>query len=76
LLTYLPFIHIQSCTSAQELRQEKQFLFRVIMAIASPSTSQKLALGTEIKEALATQILVENEDSIDVLLGLLAFVTW
>jgi hypothetical protein len=45
------------------------------MAIASPSIPQKLALGKEIKEALATQILVENKESSEVLLGLLAFVT-
>lgn len=75
-LPYLPFIHIPQCTSAQEFQQERPFLFKVIMAIASPSTSQKLALGTEIRDALARRIIVENEDSVDVLLGLLAFVTW
>ncbi|OBT75209.1 hypothetical protein VF21_06137 [Pseudogymnoascus sp. 05NY08] len=75
-LPYLPFIHIPQCTSAQEFQQEKPFLFKVIMAIASPSTSQKLSLGTEIRDALARRIIVENEDSVDVLLGLLAFVTW
>lgn len=76
LLPSLPFIHIASNVTAQHLRQDRPFLFRAIVAVASPSTQQKLVRGRELKRILAQTALLENQSSIDLLLCLLTFVAW
>jgi hypothetical protein len=49
---------------------------RAIMAVATPSTQQKLARSAELKRILAHATLLENQSNIDLLLGLLVFITW
>jgi len=76
MLQYFAFIHIPPDLTAQQLRQDRPFLFRAIVAVASPSTQQKLARGRELKHILAQTTLLENQSSIDLLLGLLTYVAW
>ena len=75
MLPYFAFIHIPNDLTAQKL-QDRPFLFRAIIAVASPSTIQKVARGKELKRILAQTTLVENQSSIDLLLCLLTYVAW
>ena len=73
---HFPFIYIPSTTSAQQVFQERPFLWLCIMAMSSKSLSQQLALSNKIRNILAQQMLLENEKDLDLLLGLLAYIGW
>jgi len=75
-LVNFAFIYLPASTTAQTLHQERPFLFLAIMAVTSHSRSRRLALGKEVKQLLARELLAENEGNFDVLLGLLVFLTW
>ncbi|KAI1095078.1 hypothetical protein F5B19DRAFT_398063 [Rostrohypoxylon terebratum] len=76
MLKHLAFIHISPDTTAKELRQTRPFLLQAIIAVASPSTDQKMARGKELKQILAHATVTENQSSLDLLLGLLTYITW
>ncbi|KAI1134069.1 putative C6 transcription factor [Hypoxylon sp. FL0543] len=76
MLKHLAFIHIPQDLTAQQLRQTRPFLFRAIVAVASPFTHQKMVRGKQLKQILAQNALVENQSSLDLLLGLLTYITW
>lgn len=73
---YFPFVYIPSTTTAQQLRQERPFLWLCIMMIASRSTSQQQVLGSHIQHIIAQEMLLKSGQSIDLLLGLLAYIGW
>ena len=73
---YFPFVYIPSTTTAQQLREERPFLWLCIMAIASRSTAQQQVLGSKIRRTLAEEMLLKSEQNLDLLLGLLAYVGW
>ena len=73
---YFPFVYISSTVTAQQLRQERPFLWLCIMMIASRSTSQQQILGSHIQHIIAQKMLLKSEQSIDLLLGLLTFIGW
>ena len=73
---YLPFIYIPSSTTARQLQQERPFLWLCLMAAGSKSTTQKQVLGREIRQTVAQEIVVQSERNIDLLLGLLTFISW
>lgn len=76
MLVNFTFIYIPPNSTAQILRQERPFLFLVIIAVSSESKPQRLVLGRDIKQMLARELLVENEGNFDMLLGLLVFLNW
>ena len=73
---YFPFVYVPPTTTAPQLRQERPFLWLCIMTIASRSTSQQQVLGSKIRETIAQEMLLKSEQSIDLLLGLLAYIGW
>ena len=73
---YFPFVYIPSTTTAQQLRQERPFLWLCIMTISSRSTLQQQLLGSKIRHTLAEEMLLESGKTIDLLLGLLAYIGW
>lgn len=75
-LPFFPFIHLAQNITAQQLLMTRPVLMRAIMAVATPSTQQKLARGAELKRILAHATLLENQSNIDLLLGLLVFIAW
>jgi len=75
-LKYFPFVYIPSTTSAQHLLQERPFLWLCIMAMSTKSTSQQVALVNKIRHTLGRKMLFEFEKSLDLLLGLLAYIGW
>jgi hypothetical protein len=75
-LKYFPFIYIPSTTRAQQLRQERPFLWLCIMAVGSKSKSQQQILGSKIRQKIAHELVVQSERNVDLLLGILAFLGW
>ena len=73
---YLPFIYIPLTTTADQLRQERPFLWLCVMMVASRSTSQQQVLGNKVRDKLAQDMVVKSEQNIDLLLGLLVYVGW
>lgn len=76
MLPSFSFISVPTATTAQQLQRDRPFLMRAIIAVASSTKRQKLAFGTELKQILAQTKLVQNQSSIDLLLGLLVFTAW
>ncbi|OHF02992.1 hypothetical protein CORC01_01750 [Colletotrichum orchidophilum] len=75
-LQYLPFLNFKATMTAEELRAERPFLWICIMTVASRVSSQQLALGQRVRQILSQKLLVDNERSIDYLLGLLVILGW
>jgi hypothetical protein len=73
---YFPFIHIPSTTSAQQLRQERPFLWISIMVVSSKSMLQQHLLGNKLRQSIAQELVVQSEKKIDLLLSLLTFIGW
>ena len=74
----LPFIKLAD--SSVQLHQEQPFLWLCVMAIGSKATRQKQALSAKIRNDLMAEILSNQsrsrERALDLLLGLLAYITW
>ena len=76
MMKYFPFFSLLPDVSAQQLYSNRPFLFRCIAAVATPSTQQRIVASRNIKKELARRLVIENEASIDLLLGLLVFSSW
>lgn len=75
-LKYFPFVYIPPNTTVEQLRQDRPFLWLCIMAVSSKRIAQQQALSKRIKNIVAQRMLYEPEYSLDLLLGLLAFIAW
>ncbi|KAK9319612.1 hypothetical protein V1517DRAFT_310580 [Lipomyces orientalis] len=75
-LKYFAFTYFPEDITAQQLRQERPFLWLCIMAISSTVVSKQLGLGRAIREIAGREILVEGERHLDLIMGLLCFVGW
>ncbi|KAH8879736.1 hypothetical protein GQ53DRAFT_853343, partial [Thozetella sp. PMI_491] len=71
MLRHFPFMHLPANQTAQQLREDRPFLFRAIMAVVTPYAREKLARGRELKRELC-----ETAASMDLLLGLLTYISW
>jgi hypothetical protein len=75
-LKFLPCIYILATTTPEEMLQERPFLWHCIVAMASKSTAQQQVLVAKVRETLNQRMLHESEGSLDLLLGILAFIAW
>lgn len=73
---YFPSVYVPSTTTAQQLRPEQPFSWLCIMTMASGLTSQQQVLGSKIRDTLAQEMLLRSDQSIDLLIRLLAYVGW
>ncbi|KAJ5224376.1 uncharacterized protein N7469_007879 [Penicillium citrinum] len=71
-----PFVVIAPHVTAEQLRQDKPFLFLNISMVACQKSSQQRELYRIIKEYVAEHIVLQNERSLDLLQGLLVFLAW
>ncbi|XXG98168.1 hypothetical protein Hte_004489 [Hypoxylon texense] len=76
MLRYLAFVYIPPNVTASQLRRERPFLFRAILAVTTPTVQDKMVRGQELKRIIAQTALLENQSSIDLLLGLLTYIAW
>ncbi|KAJ5085829.1 hypothetical protein N7532_010600 [Penicillium argentinense] len=75
-MRYIPFIHIPPNVTSQQLRTEKPFVWMCIMAVLTPGIDQRDILFSRITDIIHQKILVDVAPSMDLLLGLMIFVSW
>lgn len=74
---HFPFIVIPAAQSAQELRQDKPYLYRTIMMVAVCNQPvRQEAMGREILVEFSASLLLRAEKSIDLLQALLVYNAW
>ncbi|KAJ5976216.1 hypothetical protein N7481_009923 [Penicillium waksmanii] len=71
-----PFVVIPTSVTAEQLRQEKPFLFLNLAMVACQSASRQRELSKTVKEYVAEHIVLRSERSLDLLQGLLVFLAW
>ncbi|KAL6416266.1 putative zn 2cys6 transcription factor protein [Ilyonectria robusta] len=75
-LKALPFIHIPPELTAARLQRERPFLWLNIRALCCKSTLESDKFHKTVRETLAQSLIVDGERSIDLLLGLIAYLAW
>jgi hypothetical protein len=62
--------------TSQQLRQEKPFFWLCIMAVLAPGVFQRESVFLKITEFIHQKLLVEVAPSMDMLLGIMTFMSW
>lgn len=75
-LKFLPFIYIPPHLTADQLRQDKPFFWLCIMAVATPVNIQRDVLFHKITMLIHQKLLIEVSPSMDLLLGIMTFISW
>lgn len=76
MVPYLPIVCIKPEVTVKELREQRPFLWLVIRAICSKIAARQKALGLEVKNTLAREMLFQGTKNLDLLLGVLVFAGW
>ncbi|KAL2192281.1 hypothetical protein P885DRAFT_24682, partial [Corynascus similis CBS 632.67] len=76
MLSHLPFFNLPDHMTAEHVREQKPFLLFSIMAVTARSVKAQSLMSTVIREHVARKMIVENQKSMDLLLGLLVFLGW
>ncbi|OJZ84501.1 hypothetical protein ASPFODRAFT_208995 [Aspergillus luchuensis CBS 106.47] len=76
MLPCFPFICLPPNITTQQLHQDRPFLLEAIIAVATPSTQEKLARADRLKSRLTMSAMLENQSSIDMLLSILTYIAW
>ncbi len=75
-LPNFPFMHLPASTTAATLCEEKPFLWLCITTLTCMSNSQHRHLRDLVRRELSERIIINHERSIDLLLGLIAYLGW
>ncbi|UNI22367.1 hypothetical protein JDV02_008263 [Purpureocillium takamizusanense] len=75
-LRAFPFLHIPPSTSAADVQREWPFLWLNIRASCCKPYARQQALELKVRETIAQKMLVDLERSLDLLLGLLTYLSW
>lgn len=75
-LNYLPCIHIPPHVTPQELMQEKPFFWYCLTAVLTPNLIERESLFTKVHDTIYQKLVVETTPSMDLLLGLMTFMSW
>lgn len=76
MLVFLPFVHIPQAMTARQLQQQYPFFWYSIMATACKNADRQLLMSDVIKKYIAQKMVIENEKSMDLLWGLMTFMSW
>lgn len=75
-MSYFPFFFLPAGTTAEDLRHEKPFLYSAIQVVCNKAYAKQSELSKALRSAIAVQLMVDGERTNDLLLALLACVTW
>ncbi|KAJ5183452.1 hypothetical protein N7492_001068 [Penicillium capsulatum] len=75
-LKFFPCLYIPPHLTAQQLLPEKPFLWLCIVAVCLPGSMNRDGLFDKITELLYKEVLVNVTLSMDILLGLMTFLSW
>ncbi|KAJ5664644.1 C6 transcription factor [Penicillium macrosclerotiorum] len=76
MIPCFPFITILPGTTIEQLRRDRPFLLEAIIAVATTSTQEKLSRVERLKYNLTKASVLENQSSVDILLGILTYIAW
>ncbi|KAL2147549.1 hypothetical protein VTI28DRAFT_8804 [Corynascus sepedonium] len=76
MLIFLPFVHLPATVTSGKLRVSHPFLWFSIMTVTCKNVDRRLVMSEATKRFVAQKVVVDNEKSIDLLLGLLALLGW
>lgn len=76
MLPRCPFIFVPPDISVALLKRERPLFFVAICAVAAPSRRERVERATVLKRLIATQMVVENASSMDLLFALLTHIAW
>lgn len=62
--------------TSQQLRMEKPFVWLTIMAVLTPALDKREIVFAQITSIIHQRILVEVAPNMEMLLGLMIFITW
>ena len=72
-----PFVVIMPHQSLEVLRRDNSFLLLAILAVSSIRDLKLQArLDAELRESLSQRVIINGEKSLDILQGLLVYLTW
>ncbi|GAB0142217.1 hypothetical protein EsHS_00002775 [Epichloe bromicola] len=71
-----PFMRIPGELTAEALRREKPFLWMCIMNLCSMSNLQQRIMRENVRQVVAERVVIKHDRSMDMLQGLIAFITW
>jgi len=75
-LPMFPFVHIPISTHPLDLRQQKPFLWLVIMCLTATAAQDQFKLEATIWDIIGRRAVVEHHASLDLVLGLIGFSAW
>ncbi|KAE8140437.1 hypothetical protein BDV38DRAFT_239705 [Aspergillus pseudotamarii] len=75
-LKYLPCIYIPLHVTPQELMREKPFFWYCLTAVLTPNLIKRESLFTKVHDTIYQKLVVETTPSMDLLLGLMTFMSW
>ena len=83
-LHHCPFLHLPAHITAEQLQQDRPFLFRAIVCVVSSSTAEKRTRAHELKRVLFETVFLQQSSrqphqlrrKLDLLLGLLIYIAW
>ncbi|KIV85104.1 hypothetical protein PV11_00839 [Exophiala sideris] len=74
---YFPFVAIPVRQTVHELKQLKPFLFMVIMTVGCRhDVLRQTTLARKVREQISHKLLLNGEQNLDLLQGLLVFIAW
>ncbi|KAL1895881.1 hypothetical protein Sste5346_004978 [Sporothrix stenoceras] len=76
MLPLAPFLYIPPDVTARRLQRMYPFLWRCIKAAACIHPAHRVRAAAQARAAIIRQVVSRGERSMDVLLGMLTFVTW
>jgi hypothetical protein len=76
MLTFFPFVHIPATMTSEKLKETYPFLWYNIMTVTCKNVDRRLAMGETLKKVLGQKMLMDQEKSLDLLLGLIVMLTW
>lgn len=75
-LPYFPVVYIPDIMNSNFLRQQKPFLWLVIMSLCTKDMTKQFAMEYTIRQIISQRVVAEHEKNLDLLLGLICYLAW
>ncbi|KAF1999367.1 hypothetical protein P154DRAFT_230071 [Amniculicola lignicola CBS 123094] len=75
-LKCFPLMHLSEDITPIGMEREWPFLWMTIQGISNPCSDAQAETGNQIRNTVATKIIVEGERNLDLLFGLLVYTSW
>lgn len=71
-----PFFYLAPSVTSQQLLEARPFMWFNIMTVMAKSVRQQHQMNTAIRHYIAEKMVLENEKGVDLLYGLLIYISW